>query len=43
VTTTTGSGLGLYHARRIAESMEGTLTAAIGKPKGMIFSLELTR
>jgi len=43
VTTTTGSGLGLYHARRIAESMDGTLRAAAGSPKGMIFSLELTR
>ncbi|MFC4762960.1 ATP-binding protein [Dyella koreensis] len=43
VTTSTGSGLGLFHARRIVESMDGRLTAIPQKPKGMEMLLELTR
>lgn len=43
VTTTSGSGLGLFHARRIAESMGGRLTASKRFPRGMELRLELTR
>lgn len=43
VTTTSGSGLGLFHARRIAESMDGKLTASVRSPRGMELRLELTR
>ncbi|MGJ7605279.1 sensor histidine kinase [Variovorax sp. LT1R20] len=43
VTTTSGSGLGLYHARRIAESIDGKLTAKPRAPRGMEIRLELTR
>lgn len=43
VTTTSGSGLGLYHARRIAESIDGKLTAKPRTPRGMEIRLELTR
>ena len=43
VTTTSGSGLGLFHARRIAESMDGKLTAIPRSPRGMEIRLELTR
>jgi len=43
VTTSIGSGLGLFHARRIVESMDGRLTAIPRKPKGMEMLLELTR
>lgn len=43
VTTTSGSGLGLYHARRIAEELGGKLTAAPITPRGMELRLELTR
>jgi len=43
VTTTSGSGLGLFHARRIAESMDGKLTASECSPRGMELKLELTR
>lgn len=43
ITTTSGSGLGLYHARRIAEGVDGKLTAQKRTPKGMEIKLELTR
>jgi signal transduction histidine kinase len=43
VTTTSGSGLGLYHARRIAESIDGKLSAKPRLPRGMDIRLELTR
>jgi signal transduction histidine kinase len=43
VTTTSGSGLGLFHARRVAESLDGKLTATRRSPRGMEFRLELTR
>ena len=43
VTTTSGSGLGLFHARRIAESLDGKITATPRAPRGMEIRLELTR
>lgn len=43
VTTTSGSGLGLFHARRIAEAIDGKLTAKAKVPRGMEIRLELTR
>ena len=43
VTTTSGSGLGLYHARKIAESIDGKLSAKPGVPRGLMIQLELTR
>lgn len=43
ITTTSGSGLGLFHAKKIAESMDGALTAMRRTPRGMEFTLELTR
>lgn len=43
VTTTSGSGLGLYHARRIAESIDGKLSAKPAVPCGLMIQLELTR
>jgi len=43
ITTTAGSGLGLYHARRIAESIDGKLFAIKREPKGLMIQLELTK
>jgi len=43
VTTTSGSGLGLFHARRIAESIDGKLTAMPNTPRGLTLVLELIR
>lgn len=43
VTTTSGSGLGLFHARRIVESMDGTLNASVRKPRGLAIIMELVK
>lgn len=43
MTTTSGSGLGLFHARRIAEALGGKLSAGRRATRGMEFRLELTR
>lgn len=43
VTTTRGSGFGLYHAKRIVEEMEGKISAISIKPKGMEIRIEMTR
>jgi signal transduction histidine kinase len=43
VTTTSGSGLGLYHAREIVERIGGKITAIPQQPKGMEIRLEVTR
>lgn len=42
VTTTSGSGLGLYHARQIVSSVGGTISA-IPLPKGIEIRVDLTR
>lgn len=43
VTTTSGSGLGLYHAREIVEKIGGIITAIPQQPKGMEIRVEVTR
>lgn len=43
VTTTSGSGLGLYHAREIVEKIGGKITAIPQQPKGMEIRVEVTR
>jgi signal transduction histidine kinase len=43
VTTTSGSGLGLYHAREIIERIGGKITAIPQQPKGMEIRVEVTR
>ncbi|WP_164270542.1 sensor histidine kinase [Stenotrophomonas sp. B1-1] len=43
ITTTSGSGLGLYHARQIAEAMGGRITASTVSPRGLEINLELMR
>jgi signal transduction histidine kinase len=43
VTTTSGSGLGLYHAREIVKSLGGTIKAIARKPRGMEIRVEILR
>lgn len=43
VTTTTGSGLGLFHCRRIVLDLGGVISAAPNKPKGMEVAVEIGR
>ena len=43
VTTTTGSGLGLFHCRRIVSDLGGKITAVPIKPKGMELVVEIGR
>jgi signal transduction histidine kinase len=43
VTTTTGSGLGLFHCRRIVTDLGGKITATPLKPKGMVMTVEIGR
>lgn len=43
VTTTTGSGLGLFHSRRIVSDLGGTITAIPIKPNGMEIIVEIGR
>lgn len=43
ITTTSGSGLGLYHAKNIIEGIEGKISAIPLRPNGMEIRLEVTR
>jgi signal transduction histidine kinase len=43
ITTTAGSGLGLYHARNIVEKIGGKIVAMPIEPRGMEIRLEVTR
>lgn len=43
VTTTSGSGLGLFHAKKIVEEMGGRIVAIPRSPKGMEIRVEVTR
>ncbi len=43
ITTTPGSGFGLYHVKRIVEDMGGKITAIPMKPKGMEIRIEVTK
>ncbi|WP_420640920.1 ATP-binding protein [Candidatus Leptofilum sp.] len=43
VTTTSGSGLGLYHVKNIIEKIDGKITAIPLEPKGMEFRIEVTK
>jgi signal transduction histidine kinase len=43
ITTTSGSGFGLYHAKRIVESIDGKISAIPMKPKGMEIRIEVTK
>ncbi len=43
ITTTSGSGFGLYHAKRIVESIGGKISAIPMKPKGMEIRIEVTK
>lgn len=43
VTTTNGSGLGLYHAQTIVKKIDGKITAIPLDPKGMEIRVEITR
>jgi signal transduction histidine kinase len=43
VTTTTGSGFGLYHAKRIVDGIGGRISSIPLKPKGMEIRIEVTK
>lgn len=43
ITTTAGSGFGLYHAKRIVEDIGGKILAIPLKPKGMEIRIEVTK
>jgi signal transduction histidine kinase len=43
ITTTTGSGFGLYHVKRIVEGIGGKISAIPLKPKGMEIKIEVTK
>jgi signal transduction histidine kinase len=43
ITTTHGSGFGLYHAKRIVEGIGGKILAIPIKPKGIEIRIEVTR
>jgi signal transduction histidine kinase len=43
VTTTTGSGFGLYHVKRIVESIGGRISSIPLKDKGMEIRIEVTK
>jgi signal transduction histidine kinase len=43
VTTTSGSGLGLYHAKEIVKSLGGTIRAIPRKPRGLDIRVEMLR
>ncbi len=43
ITTTAGSGLGLYHAKNIAEKMGGKILAIPTQPTGMEIRVEVTK
>lgn len=43
ITTTPGSGLGLYHAREIVERIGGKIIAIPQQPKGMEIRVEVTK
>ena len=43
VTTTAGSGLGLYHARQIVNSLGGSITAQPATPKGLEMRIVVMR
>lgn len=43
ITTTSGSGLGLYHVKRIVENMDGKIAAIQIVPNGMEIRVEVTR
>lgn len=43
ITTTAGSGLGLYHAKNIVEKIGGKISAIPNQPNGMEIRVELTK
>jgi signal transduction histidine kinase len=43
ITTTSGSGLGLYHAKSIVTKIDGIITAIPLEPNGMEIRVEVTR
>lgn len=43
ITTTRGSGLGLYHAKSIVEKIDGKITAIPLEPKGLEIRVEVTK
>lgn len=43
ITTTSGSGLGLYHVKHIVENMDGKISAIPLDPHGMEIRVEVTR
>jgi len=43
ITTTSGSGLGLHHAREIMDSLGGTIKAYPAKPSGFEIRMEFTK
>jgi signal transduction histidine kinase len=43
ITTTSGSGLGLHHAREIVDSIGGTIKAYPAKPSGFEIRMEFTK
>jgi signal transduction histidine kinase len=43
ITTTSGSGLGLYHAKNIIEKIDGKITAIPLKPNGLEIRVEVTK
>jgi K+-sensing histidine kinase KdpD len=43
ITTTYGSGLGLYHAKEIIQKNGGKISAKPAQPNGMEIMVEITR
>lgn len=43
ITTTSGSGLGLFHVKNIVENIDGKITAIPLEPNGMEFKIEVTK
>jgi signal transduction histidine kinase len=43
ITTTSGSGLGLYHSQNIVKNIDGKISAIPREPNGMEIRVEITK